>query len=426
MNNKSKIIFGGIALIAITIIIGIIFSILLTDEIKNSSIKNAEKINSAFIMSIAKNQLSEEDFNMDESNDKKDIFDRFFQKMKTEEMLRIKVWDKEGTIIYSDDKTIIGTNYGDNLRFQKSISGMITTEIKDPIDDENISETGYGQMMEIYIPISIKSTKPIGVIELYYNMDTVNESINQLSTLIITNTLGMVSIIVSGIIIFSIITIRSSSKTIREEKFSTIGKLSSRLAHDIRNPLTIIKTSVELIKNKNSNLSEYELEKIAKIDNAVYRISHQIENVLDFVRGKPLILEKQSLQKILDSVIEDLPKHDKIKIEVNIETKEIQCDYEAMKVVLFNIIFNAIQAIKNEGKITVTAKNMKDHTIITIQNDGPEIPKEELNKIFEPLFTTKQEGTGLGLVSCKSIIEQHKGTISVTNHPTTFKITIPN
>ena len=83
-------------------------------------------------------------------------------------MLRIKVWDNKGTIVYSDDKSIIGANYGDNLRFKKSITGIVTTEIKDPVEAENISEMGYGQMMEIYIPINFDSIETVGVIELYY------------------------------------------------------------------------------------------------------------------------------------------------------------------------------------------------------------------------------------------------------------------
>ena len=240
-----------------------------------------------------------------------------------------------------------------------------------------------------------------------------------------TGSLISVVIIISGIAIFSVITIKSSNESLREEKFFTIGELSSRLAHDIRNPLTIIKTSVDLIRIKNKDLTEYDLEKLSKIDNAIYRISHQVENVLDFVRGKPLNLEKHSLQKIVNSVLKDLPEHDEIEIEEVGGKIEIDCDFEAIKVAIFNIVFNAIQAIKNKGKIIITSKTVGNNAIIIIQDDGPGIPEEKMKKIFEPLFTTKQEGTGLGLVSCKSIIEQHGGTISVTNHPTTFKITLP-
>jgi signal transduction histidine kinase len=279
--------------------------------------------------------------------------------------------------------------------------------------------------MEIYIPITLDSVSPMGVIELYYNMDSINESITEIQFIAISTTLIFISIIISGITLFSIITIRSSNKTIEQEKFASIGNLSSRMAHDIRNPLTIIKTTLDILKTKNKNLSSDELEKLKKLDDQVYRISHQVNNVLDYIKGQPLILKTNSLKEIIDSSIHDLPEHEGIEIEYTVTKTKIYCDYEAMKVVFINLFYNAIQSLGTTGKITISSEIMGDNTIIQIEDSGPGIPKGKLDKIFEPLYTTKQEGTGLGLASCKSIIEQHRGTISVKNNPTTFIITLP-
>ena len=215
------------------------------------------------------------------------------------------------------------------------------------------------------------------------------------------------------------------STIIMQEKLSSIGELASRLAHDIRNPLTIIKVTLDLIKTKNKNLTPEEVEKFERVDNAMYRITHQIDNVLDFIKGKPLKFEKYSIKDIIDSVIVDLPKSDKISIEIVSEESEIECDFEAMKVILINLIINAIQAIKGEGKIKISSKIRGDKVVIEIEDSGPGIPEEILEKIFEPLYTTKEEGTGLGLVSCKSLVEQHHGKISVKSNPTRFIIELP-
>ena len=398
---------------------------ILVDSIEDNSIKRTENFYSSIITESASRQLVQTDFDLNNLDEKQKIFDDFFQQIKTDEMLRIKVWSSDGTIICSDDQSIVGKNYKDNLRFQHSIAGDITSEIKNPIDPENISEMGYGQMMEIYIPITLDSVSPIGVIELYYNMDSINESITEIQFIIILTTLIFISIIISGIIIFSIITIRSSNKTIEQEKFASIGNLSSRMAHDIRNPLTIIKTTLDILKTKNKNLSSDELEKLKKLDDQVYRISHQVNNVLDYIKGQPLILKTNSLKEIIDSSVHDLPEHEGIEIESTVTKTKIFCDYEAMKVVFINLFYNAIQSLGTTGKITISSEIMGDNTIIKIEDSGPGIPKGKLDKIFEPLYTTKQEGTGLGLASCKSIIEQHRGTISVKNNPTTFIITLP-
>ncbi|MCV0401072.1 MAG: HAMP domain-containing histidine kinase [Nitrosopumilus sp.] len=212
------------------------------------------------------------------------------------------------------------------------------------------------------------------------------------------------------------------SKILKQEKLSSIGELASRLAHDIRNPLTVIKVSLDIMKAKR-DLSEEELKKFQRVDDAMYRITHQIDNVLDFVKGKPLKLTNQPLKKIIDSVIRDIPEAEKVKF-VNVDN-EIKCDFELMKVVLINLLINAIQATDENGKIKITSESRDNSIMIQVEDNGPGIPEDKLGKIFEPLFTTKQEGTGLGLASCKSIIEQHGGKISVKNNPTRFIIELP-
>ena len=89
------------------------------------------------------------------------------------------------------------------------------------------------------------------------------------------------------------------------------------------------------------------------------------------------------------------------------------------------MINNSIQAIETGGRITIKASEDKDHSIIQIEDSGSGIPSEILVKIFEPLFTTKSMGTGLGLASCKHIVEEHGGSITVQNNPTIFTIKMP-
>jgi signal transduction histidine kinase len=172
-------------------------------------------------------------------------------------------------------------------------------------------------------------------------------------------------------------------------------------------------------------LTVEDIEKFERVNDAMYRITHQIDNVLDFIKGKPLKFTTQSLQKILDSTMQDLPKYEKIKIETVSTDTEIECDFEAMKIVLINLIVNAMYAIEDEGKITIRSEIKDNQVIIEIEDSGPGISDDKLEEIFEPLFTTKQEGTGLGLASCKSIIKQHGGKISVKNNPTRFIIELP-
>ena len=96
-----------------------------------------------------------------------------------------------------------------------------------------------------------------------------------------------------------------------------------------------------------------------------------------------------------------------------------------MEVVFGNLITNALQAIEDNGKISIRASEDANRIKIEVEDSGPGIEEENFEKIFDPLFTTKSGGTGLGLVSCRNIVTQHGGTITVKNNPTTFTITLP-
>ena len=209
------------------------------------------------------------------------------------------------------------------------------------------------------------------------------------------------------------------------EKLSSIGELSARIAHDLRNPLGIIKNAVELIEISLKDKDNESLKKkIKMIKNASERMSRQINDVLDFVRTRSLQLEKKSLVAILESSLKsNVP--DSIKIIKPQNDVEIHCDSKQLEVVFNNIIANAVESLENSGEIKIRITNNQKNVKIEIEDSGPGISQENLEKIFDPLFTTKPSGTGLGLISCKNIVEQHGGSISVSNNPTTFEILLP-
>ena len=103
----------------------------------------------------------------------------------------------------------------------------------------------------------------------------------------------------------------------------------------------------------------------------------------------------------------------------------LRCDLTKMTVVFSNIIQNALDVIEEEGQIIIGVKENNNEIIIEIQDSGSGIPAELLPRVFDPLISTKVGGTGLGLVSCKKLVEQHNGTISITNNPTTVTIKLP-
>jgi len=213
------------------------------------------------------------------------------------------------------------------------------------------------------------------------------------------------------------------SEVIKNEKLSLMGELSSRLAHDIRNPLSIISTTLENLKLV-YRTDEVQKKQFEKIQRAVFRITHQIDDVLDFVRQQPLILNKTKISNVIADALDSVFVPNTITLKLPKNDVELNCDSRKLSVAFVNIILNGIQAIDDEGIIEIRLKERTDEIVIEFEDSGEGIPKENLDQIFDPLFSTKQMGTGLGLVSVKSIIESHGGKISVTSPPTIFTITL--
>jgi len=215
-------------------------------------------------------------------------------------------------------------------------------------------------------------------------------------------------------------------KIIEKERLSSIGSLATRLAHDIRNPLSIIKNSFEIIAIKTEKvLDESVASDLKRIQRAIERISHQTEDVLDFVNVTKLQYGLYSIENVINSTIQNTIIPDKIEIDVSKNDSLIPCDSYKLEIVFANLLNNACYAIPNGGKISFNISENDEELIIEMQDSGKGIPDDIIDKIFDPLFTTKQIGTGLGLASCQSIIEAHGGSMSVKNNPTTFTIKLP-
>ncbi|WP_179367972.1 ATP-binding protein [Candidatus Nitrosotenuis sp. DW1] len=226
---------------------------------------------------------------------------------------------------------------------------------------------------------------------------------------------------------------QKTEELLKAERLSAIGQLAARIAHDLRNPLTVVQNTSRLLQTKFAKrLDDKDQENLARLDRAVYRMAHQLEDVLDCVRIPQLKKKDCSLSAILKDVMGRIDVPPNVTINIPCNDSVVFCDPEKMEIVFVNLLINAIQAIEDRaGTIDVEIHDdpvNNNFAIIKVIDSGFGIPQDGLQKIFEPLFTTKQSGTGLGLSSCKNIIEHHGGTIivsSVVGKGTTFTLRIP-
>jgi len=211
----------------------------------------------------------------------------------------------------------------------------------------------------------------------------------------------------------------------RTEKISIIGQFTSRLAHDMRNPLSRLKMSHEILCN-NPNLNV--LEKIKhqqRINTSISAMVRIIQDVLEFVRISDLHMNEILLDDVISSSIGGLDIPSSVKIERMGEPISVLCDSKKLEAVFNNILTNAIDAIEKNGTIRIKTLVTSKNIVVQFVDSGVGVPPGDESKIFDPMFTTKSYGSGLGLTICKMIVDQHGGKLDYRSTPSTFSVFLP-
>jgi len=201
-------------------------------------------------------------------------------------------------------------------------------------------------------------------------------------------------------------------QTKRVEHLSKLEELTFSLTHNLRNPLGVISSTVQIIEAiSKDTLDEKTLSRLSRITSSATNMKHQIEDVLNFVRKKPLDIEKVPLSELLQSAINNIEIPERVTIYSPENEILLECDSSKLESVLMNLMTNSIQAIESTGDIHIRNNEESGTITLEIEDSGPGIPSELLPKIFDSLFTTKSAGTGLGLAYCKS---SDNGTFSMS------------
>ncbi len=215
------------------------------------------------------------------------------------------------------------------------------------------------------------------------------------------------------------------------DKLSSLGKLAAGLAHEIKNPLAAIKGMTQAL-DRNINNQEYLRDLGEVVPKELDRISQLVDNLLSLAKTKELNISSVSLNDLLEGL---LKLHERAfadrKITVCkklLQVPVIQADSNQLHQVFTNILLNSLSAMPSGGQLSIASQVIAGKVIVTISDNGEGIPSGKLKSIFEPFFSTKQDGLGLGLAITHKIIEDHGGTIEVESkegHGTTVRVSLP-
>jgi len=208
----------------------------------------------------------------------------------------------------------------------------------------------------------------------------------------------------------------------RRERLAALGEMAAGVAHEIRNPLAGIELYVSLLESDLTDQPE-QLELVRRIGSGVHNLEGIVNDTLSFAHGAEPTLLAVPFSEVVDRVVAQAqPRADAVSAQIEVDDRlravVLFCDASQIERALLNLVFNAIEAVGRGGHVRIADGGRtadKRHTRIVVEDDGPGITADQLDKVFNPFYTTKDTGTGLGLAIVHRILEAHGGWIRAGN-----------
>ena len=367
-------------------------------------------------------------------------------------VLKSSLFAPSGEIVWSTDPSLIGEYRTDETKVQNAAAGIISSELAQ--NETFVREDGTTfktDAVETYVPLRDSPTSPVvGILEFYREVGT---DLDQLvddtkSTVVWTTvaTMGGLFFALLGFVIVSDRVIyrstqrqlalvegrqaereraqkelgRAQQQIVASEKLAVIGQMSAGVAHDIRNPLGAIKNAAFMINKRltadgaieaNPKLGRY----LEIIEKQIGKSNEIITDLMTFARVASPTLTETHLAHVLEESLDTMTKNENVEISrhVDPDLPSVMADGDQLQRVFLNLANNAQEAMPEGGQLTITLNGVDNYVEIKFADTGEGISDENMGNVFEPLFTTKTKGTGLGLAVCREIILRHGGTISV-------------
>ncbi|HEY3927027.1 MAG TPA: ATP-binding protein [Candidatus Koribacter sp.] len=238
----------------------------------------------------------------------------------------------------------------------------------------------------------------------------------------------------------ALITIRDAESVRRIEneielsrRLAAIGRLTSGVAHEVKNPINAIVVHLEILKNKMQEVAPEARRHMDIIENEIRRLDRVVQTLVDFTRPVDLKLSNVDLKKVAEEVAmlaaPEAASH-KVKVEFVAQAPSlpVYVDADLLKQAVLNVVINGVQAMSDGGTLKITARKRESAAIVEISDTGPGIPKEIQDRIFNLYFTTKKAGSGIGLAMTYRVLQLHNGALEFETEPgkgTTFRLQVP-
>ena len=389
------------------------------------------------------------------------------------DIVNFNLLDTNGAVVWSTDPQSIGRIKEESHQIRQAASGEISSNFTrnyQTVDEYGVSH--YTDVVQTTLPLrDTPSGQIIGAMEIYRGVaHDVAFQVDDAKSVVLWTTLGAMGglfLFLFGFILIadtksaihrsrrrelavveeanSTLEARVQERTreleetqdqlVRNEKLAVLGQLAGGVAHDLRNPLGAINNAIYYLKKRldsgETAQSNPRIGQFLQIAEEEVEHSNQIiSDLMSFTRVGVSSLSPTNLGVALDGALVNMEIRDNVGVTKQIDPQlpEVMADGDQLYRVFINLANNALDAMPDGGELTISAHLEDGWAVVGFQDTGVGISEEDLKKVFEPLFTTKIKGTGLGLAVCQQIVEKHGGSIQVSSTPgegSTFSVRLP-
>ena len=326
---------------------------------------------------------------------------------------------QDGLMLFARDSRVVLVSAPVEAFLNRPRGELLGRTVQEVFDRQSLLGTALLDAFERRRPISQREFAAAGGQRVQVSLDFVQEETSQIGALIIMRDTESVR--------------RIGDEIEMSRRLSASGRLTRGVAHEVKNPINAIVLHLQLLQNKLAQQEPDTRRHVDIIDNEIRRLDRVVQTLVDFTRPRDLHIEEIDLRQLLEDVAQ-LAAPDAEQHGVNVECRlpdlnlPVTVDVDLMKQAILNVVINGVQAMPQGGQLTISARRENNAVVAEVQDQGGGIPKDMREKIFELYFTTKKEGSGIGLAQTYQILQWHYGSVdfdSVEGAGTTFRFHIP-
>ena len=326
---------------------------------------------------------------------------------------------QDGLMLFARDSRVVLVSAPVEAFLGRPRADLLGRTVQEVFDRHSLLGTALLDSFERRRPLSEREFEAAGGKRVQVSLDFVQEKNSQIGALLIMRDTESVR--------------RIGDEIEMSRRLSASGRLTRGVAHEVKNPINAIVLHLQLLQNKLAHQEPDTRRHMDIIDSEIRRLDRVVQTLVDFTRPRDLHLEEVDLRRLMEDVAQlaapDAEQHG-VTIERHIPEQRlpIKVDVDLMKQAILNVVINGVQAMPAGGLLTISVRREGAVVIAEVRDEGSGIPQEMHDKIFELYFTTKKEGSGIGLAQTYQILQWHYGTVDFESEErigTTFRFQIP-